>query len=173
VPIKFDVVRDDARVALDITPRGGKIGVANHLIPRKFPIGTAFTEAVKESAAQTKLMVQLVQRLLTARVSAKSTLSGPIGIARDAGEAARRGLVDYLHLMALLSVSVGVLNLFPMAPLDGGHIAVLAAEMAIRRDLSERIKLVFLNAGFVLIMALMLFILYSDLSKTWVGKFLP
>ena len=173
VPIPFEILRGDQRTTLTITPRGGRIGVRPHLVPRKFPFGTAFTEAVKESVAQTKLMVQLVQRLITGRVSAKSTLSGPLGIARDAGEAARRGPIEYLQLMALLSISVGVLNLFPMAPLDGGFMAVLLTEMAIRRDLSERIKIYFLNVGFVLIVALMLFILYSDLQKTWVGKFLP
>ena len=69
---------------------------------------------------------------------------------------------------------MGVLNLFPMSPLVGGHIAVLLAEMVIRRDLPEKVKLVFMNAGFVLIMALMVFILYSDLSKLpWLSKFLP
>jgi len=173
VPLKFEVVREDARLSLTITPRGTKIGVGNHFVPRQFPIGQAFSEAVKESVAQTKVLVRLVQRLLSGRVAAGSALSGPVDIAKNAGAAADRGAMEYLQLMALLSISVGVLNLFPMAPLDGGHIAVLVAEMAIRRDLSERIKVVFLNVGFVLIMALMLFILYSDLSKTWVGKFLP
>jgi membrane-associated protease RseP (regulator of RpoE activity) len=61
-----------------------------------------------------------------------------------------------------------------MAPLDGGHIAILMAEMVIRRDLSDKVKIIFLNAGFVLIMALMVFILYSDLSKLpWLSRFLP
>ena len=173
-PTVFELVRDDKRLSLTITPRGGKIGIGNHLIPRRFPVGEAFTEAVSESWSQTVQMVQLLKRLLTARVSAKSALSGPIGIAQAAGEAARRGLIDYLSLVALLSISVGVLNLFPMAPLDGGHIAVLAVEMVIRRDLSDKVKIVFLNAGFVLIMALMVFILYSDLSKLpWLSRFLP
>ncbi len=173
-PTKFDLVRDDQKLSLSIVPRGGRIGIGNHLIPRRFPVGQAFTEAVRESWSQTVQMVQLLKRLLTARVSAKSALSGPIGIAQAAGEAAKRGLIDYLSLVALLSISVGVLNLFPMAPLDGGHIAILLAEMVIRRELSEKVKIVFLNAGFVLIMALMVFILYSDLSKLpWLSRFLP
>jgi len=173
-PTVFDLVRDDQRLSLTIVPRGGKIGIGNHLIPRRFPPGEAFTESLRESWSQTVQMVQLLKRLLTARVSAKSALSGPIGIAQAAGEAAKRGLIDYLGLVALLSISVGVLNLFPMAPLDGGHIAILMAEMVIRRDLSDKVKIVFLNAGFVLIMALMVFILYSDLSKLpWLSRFLP
>jgi regulator of sigma E protease len=173
-PTVFELVRGDERLSLTIVPRGGKIGIGNHLVPRRFPVGQAFTEALKESWSQTVQMVQLLKRLLTARVSAKSALSGPIGIAQAAGEAAKRGLIDYLSLVALLSISVGVLNLFPMAPLDGGHIAILMAEMVIRRDLSDKVKIIFLNAGFVLIMALMVFILYSDLSKLpWLSRFLP
>jgi regulator of sigma E protease len=173
-PTLFDLVRDDKRLSLTIVPRGGKIGVGNHLIPRRFPVGQAFNEAVRESWAQTVQMVQLLKRLLTARISPKTALSGPIGIAQAAGEAAKRGLIDYLGLIALLSISVGVLNLFPMAPLDGGHIAVLGVEMVIRRDLSEKVKVIFMNAGFVLIMALMVFIIYSDLSKLpWLSRFLP
>lgn len=174
VPTHFELVRDDSRLSLTITPRGGRIGIGNHLIPRRFPLGEAFKEAVAESWTQTKQTVQLLKRLVTARISARSALSGPIGIAQAAGEAARRGFIDYLNLMALLSISVGVLNLFPMAPLDGGHIAVLLAEMVIRRELPEKVKIVFLNAGFVLIMGLMVFILYSDLSKLpWLARFLP
>ena len=174
VPTTFDLVRDDQRVTLSIVPRSGKIGIGNHLIPRRFPPLEALKEAAKESWVQVRQMVALLKSLLTFRISPRTALSGPVGIAKEAGAAAKRGLVEYLQLMALLSVSVGVLNLFPMAPLDGGHIAVLVAEMVIRRELSEKVKLVFLNAGFVLIMALMIFILYSDLSKLpFLSRFLP
>ncbi len=141
---------------------------------KKFGFVRAVQEAGRETWDRTKQMVGLLKQLLTFRVAAKSALSGPIGIAQAAGEAARSGPVQMLFLIALLSISVGVLNLFPMAPFDGGHIAVLLAEMVIRRDLSEKIKLVFMNAGFVLVMALMVFILYSDLSKLpWLSRFLP
>lgn len=165
VATPFEVLRDDKRQTISVTPRGGKIGVGNHLVPRRFPPAEALKEAVKETWSQTGQMVGLIKRLITARVSAKSAFSGPVGIAQAAGDAVRRSFVEYLSLMALLSVSVGVLNLFPMAPLDGGHIAVLLAEMVVRRELPEKAKLVFLNTGFVLVMALMVFILYSDLSK--------
>jgi regulator of sigma E protease len=172
--IPFEILRGSERLTLDIAPRDGRVGISEKFVIKKFGFARAVREAGRETWDRTVQMVSLLKQLLTFRVAAKSALSGPIGIAQAAGEAARTGIVSILFLIALLSISVGVLNLFPMAPLDGGHIAVLLAEMVIRRDLSERVKLVFLNAGFVLIMALMVFILYSDLSKLpWLSRFLP
>ncbi|MEO5763286.1 MAG: RIP metalloprotease RseP, partial [Vicinamibacteria bacterium] len=160
--ITFEILRGTERITLNIAPRGGRVGIGEKVIIKKFGFVRAVREACRETWDRTVQMVSLLKQLLTFRVAAKSALSGPIGIAQAAGEAARTGIVSLLFLIALLSISVGVLNLFPMAPLDGGHIAVLVAEMVIRRELSEKVKLVFLNAGFVLIMALMVFILYSD-----------
>ncbi len=173
-PVAFEILRGGERLTLNIAPREGRVGISEKFVIKKFGFLRAVKEAGRETWDRTVQMVSLLKQLLTFRVAAKSALSGPIGIAQAAGEAARTGVVSILFLIALLSISVGVLNLFPMAPLDGGHIAVLLAEMVIRRDLSEKLKLVFLNAGFVLIMALMVFILYSDLSKLpWLSRFLP
>ena len=173
-PIAFEILRGQERLSINIAPKEGRVGISEKFVIKKFGFSRAAKEACRETWDRTVQMVSLLKQLLTFRVAAKSALSGPIGIAQAAGEAARTGIVSILFLIALLSISVGVLNLFPMAPLDGGHIAVLLAEMVIRRDLSEKVKVVFLNAGFVLIMALMVFILYSDLSKLpWLSRFLP
>ena len=172
--IPFEILRGSERLTISITPQGGKVGIGPKILIQKFGFADAVRAAVRETSARTMQMIDLLKKLLTFRISARSSLSGPLGIAKEAGRAAEAGPVQILSLIALLSISVGVLNLFPMAPLDGGHIAVLLAEMVIRRDLPERAKIVFMNAGFVLIMALMVFILYSDLSKLpWLSKFLP
>lgn len=164
-PLSFEILRGAERLTLDIAPKEGRVGISEKFVIKKFGFARALREAGRETWDRSAQMVSLLKQLLTFKVAAKSALSGPIGIAQAAGEAAKTGVVSILFLIALLSISVGVLNLFPMAPLDGGHIAVLLAEMVIRRELPEKMKLVFLNAGFVLIMALMAFILYSDLSK--------
>ena len=164
-PLSFEILRGAERLTLDIAPKEGRVGISEKFVIKKFGFARALREAGRETWDRSAQMVSLLKQLLTFKVAAKSALSGPIGIAQAAGEAAKTGVVSILFLIALLSISVGVLNLFPMAPLDGGHIAVLLAEMVIRRELPEKMKLVFLNAGFVLIMALMVFILYSDLSK--------
>ncbi len=173
-PIAFEILRGAERLTLNIAPRQGRVGISEKFVIKKFGLFRAVREAGRETWDRTVQMMGLLKQLLTFRVDAKSALSGPIGIAQAAGEAARTGVVSILFLIALLSISVGVLNLFPIAPLDGGHIAVLLVEMVIRRDLSDKIKLVFLNLGFILVMALMVFIIYSDLSKLpWLSRFLP
>ena len=173
-PIPFEILRGAERLTLNIAPREGRVGISEKLVIKKFGFFRALKEAGRETWDRTVQMVSLLKQLLTFRVAAKTALSGPIGIAQAAGEAARTGIVSILFLIALLSISVGVLNLFPIAPLDGGHIAVLLVEMVIRRDLSDKLKLAFLNAGFILVMALMVFIIYSDLSKlSWLSRFLP
>ena len=173
-PIAFEILRGAERLTLNIAPRQGRVGISEKFVIKKFGLVRAVREAGRETWDRTVQMMSLLKQLLTFRVDAKSALSGPIGIAQAAGEAARTGFVSILFLIALLSISVGVLNLFPMAPLDGGHIAVLLVEMVIRRDLSDKVKLVFLNLGFILVMALMVFIIYSDLSKLpWLSRFLP
>ena len=173
-PLAFEILRGQERLSINIAPKEGRVGISEKFVIKKFGFARAAKEAFRETWDRTAQMVGLLKQLLTFRVAAKSALSGPIGIAQAAGEAARTGIVSILFLIALLSISVGVLNLFPMAPLDGGHIAVLLVEMVIRRELSDKVKIVFMNAGFVLIMALMVFILYSDLSKLpWLSRFLP
>ena len=68
--------------------------------------------------------------------------------------------------MAVISLQVGILNLFPLPPLDGGHLAILAGESLIRRDFSLRVKTWIMNAGAMVLFLLIGLVLYSDLSKT-------
>jgi regulator of sigma E protease len=101
-------------------------------------------------------------------------MMGPLGIAKASGESARQGAGSLFFLIALISLQVGILNLFPLAPLDGGHLAILLAEGVIRRDFSATMKAWIMNAGALVIFLLIGVVLYSDLSKTsWLGKYLP
>jgi regulator of sigma E protease len=74
----------------------------------------------------------------------------------------------------MVSLQVGILNLFPLAPLDGGHMAIIVAEGILRRDFSLTVKAWIMNAGAAVIFLLIGLVLYSDLSKTSLfGRFLP
>src|SRR6185503_12230332 len=105
-------------------------------------------------------------RLLTAKLSPR-TMMGPLGIATAAGDAARGG-------WRALSLQVGIMNLFPLPPLDGGHLAILLGEGIRRRDFSANAKIWIMNAGAMVLFLLIGLVLYSDLSKTsLLGKYLP
>ena len=115
----------------------------------------------------------MVKRLLTAQLSPK-TMMGPLGIAGASGEAAKSGPAAFFMLVAMISLQVGILNLFPLAPLDGGHLAIIGFEGLIRRDLSLDVKAWIMNAGALVLLGLIAVVLYSDLSKTSVlSKYLP
>ncbi len=92
-------------------------------------------------------------------------LSGPIDIARISGDMLRRGWVEVIALMAMISLQLGVMNLLPIPVLDGGHIAVLLIEGVARRDLSIRAKERIQQVGFAMLAALMIVVLYHDVVK--------
>jgi regulator of sigma E protease len=173
-PLRILAYRRGAVREVLVTPRNGLIGIRPKVIVKKFPVVQAVPAAMGETWRMTKETVGMLKGLLTARISAKVAVSGPLGIAQASGMAARGGWRQLFALIAGISISVGILNLFPLAPLDGGHLAILAGEGLIRRNFSLTVKAWFMNAGFGVLLLLIAFVLYSDLSKTaLLGKYLP
>ena len=103
------------------------------------------------------------------RVSPQSALAGPIEISRISGQAARRSFSDLVFLMALISLNLCILNLLPIPILDGGQLAILLFESVLRRDLSLQVKSLVTQFGLALVVAIMLFAIYSDLVKNLPG----
>ena len=97
-------------------------------------------------------------------MSARS-LEGPIRIAQLSGEAAREGLTAFVALMAMVSLNLAIFNLLPIPILDGGVILLLIIEMVLRRDLSLQFKETIFKLGFVFLMAVVVFVLYNDITK--------
>jgi regulator of sigma E protease len=173
-PLKLTTYRGGAIQEVMVTPHNGLIGIRPKVIVKKFPVSQAVPAAMGETWRMTRDTVAMLKGLLTARISPKAAVSGPLGIAQASSMAARQGWRSYFALIAGISISVGILNLFPLAPLDGGHLAILAGEGLIRRNFSLTLKAWFMNAGFGVLLLLIAFVLYSDLSKTaWLGKYLP
>ena len=102
-------------------------------------------------------------KLVTGRESPKQ-LSGPIGIMRVSGDvAAVGGIAPLVGLIAVLSVSIGLINLFPIPLLDGGHLLFYAAEAALGRPLSERAQEIGFRIGLAFVVMLMLFATWNDI----------
>jgi regulator of sigma E protease len=173
-PLKMLVYRGGAVREVLVTPHNSLIGIRPKVIVKQFPLVEAVPAAVGETWRMTRETLGMLKGLLTARISPKAAVSGPLGIAQASGMAARGGWRSLFNLIAGISISVGILNLFPLAPLDGGHLAILAGEGLIRRNFSLTVKAWFMNAGFGVLLLLIAFVLYSDLSKTaLLGKYLP
>jgi regulator of sigma E protease len=173
-PLVLKVWRQGQVFDVTVTPESGKIGVYNKTVMKKLPFFPAIREATEATWNLTRQTFQILNGLITASISPKAALTGPLGIAKASGDAARSGIRALLFLVASLSVSVGILNLFPLPPLDGGHLAILLGESIRRRDFSAVAKSWILNAGAMVLFLLIGLVLYSDLSKTsLLGKYLP
>jgi regulator of sigma E protease len=167
-PMTFHIWRDGKAFDVPITARdsgsGVRIGVGAKTVTKKFGPAGAVQEALNQTWSMTRQTFDVVGRLVTAQISPK-TMMGPLGIAQASGDAARGGPLPLLYLVAVISLQVGILNLFPLAPLDGGHLAILAVEGVARRDMSPTVKGWIMNAGAAVIFLLIGVVLYSDISK--------
>jgi regulator of sigma E protease len=129
--------------------------------------------SVQRNVQTAGLILRTLGELFTGQASPKQ-LMGPVGIATLSGETARRGWIDLFTLMASISLNLGLLNLLPIPVLDGGHMAIMGMEAIARRDFSMAVKERMLFAGFVLLMALMVTVIYNDLTRiAWIERLMP
>ncbi len=117
-----------------------------------------------ENRRNASLIVEFLRGIVERRMSAKN-LSGPIGIAQYATEAAQEGPGPFLQLMSVVSLNLAIFNLLPIPILDGGMILTLLIEMVMGRDLSLNVKEAMLKIGFVFLMMLVVFVIYNDIAK--------
>jgi len=166
MPVEVEAQREGARLI-------GRIGVQPGLpapVPedmrtreRYGPVA-AFGKAVGKTWEMSALTVRLLWNVATGDVSARN-LSGPINIAEYAGFSARQGILAFLSFLSIVSVSLFVLNLLPIPILDGGQIVYQLLELAKGRPLSERAQAVGQRIGIALLLVLMSFAFYNDLSR--------
>jgi len=149
----------------------GRLGVSWHRAP--FPeemrvmhqeaLVPALGSAIQETWGNVEFTFKMIWKLATGQVSLKS-ISGPIGIATVAGNALQYGFFVFLNLLALISISIGALNLLPVPILDGGQIAYQLAELLKGSPVSERAQLLGQQVGIVLLVLLMGLALFNDLA---------
>lgn len=131
-------------------------------IASKLGLIPAFGKAVSETGSMSVMMVSMLGKMIIGQVSVKN-ISGPLNIARFAGYTARQGPTYYLRFLALLSLSLGVLNLLPVPILDGGQIVYQLAESVKGSPISMRAELIGQQLGIVLLVILMFFAFRNDL----------
>lgn len=132
------------------------------------PLSDALTQAPQKLIDLTLLTLQAIGRLVTGQ-SGLEQLSGPIGIAQAAGNSLDQGWLRFFQFIALLSLSLGVLNLLPLPLLDGGHLLLYAVEGVRGQKFSESFLLVWQKIGMVMIVGLTLLAISSDLKRLFGG----
>lgn len=178
--ITFVMLRDGKEVTLQAAPelmeqqdalgntvKVGVIGVINDDQlgqPRvvNYGPGQAVVEAVRETGQIIARTGQFLKRFVVGRED-KCQLGGPVKIADMAGKAAKLGFEWLVQLVAMLSVGIGVLNLLPIPPLDGGHLVFYGAEAVMRRPVSERMMEAVYRVGMLAVLGFMGFVFWNDL----------
>ena len=179
--LDFEVERDGAVVKLVITPEAaeeggaqiGRIGVGVAEAAAggiamfgevRYGVLEGLSRAVQQTWETSVLSLKMIGRMLTGEVSWKN-LSGPVTIADYAGQTAQLGWAHYLKFVALISISLGVLNLLPIPVLDGGHLLYYTVEIIKGGPIPERIMEVGQQIGLALLVMLMAFAFYNDLNR--------
>ena len=130
------------------------------------PLGEAFKHSLADNRANSVMLLDLVGKLVQGKISPK-TISGPIGIAQVAGEAAQeKGWTPLIEITSMISLNLGVFNLLPIPIMDGGVILLLFIEAVMRRDISLQIKERIYQAAFVFLILFAAMVIYNDIAKT-------
>jgi regulator of sigma E protease len=170
-PLQLTYQRGAQSLSTQITPRNengiGLIGFNAKIATTKIRYG--FAAAVKnsfqEAARLTLLTFSVFKKMFQRKISVKS-FSGPIEIARISQQALESGFSNFFMLIAFISLQLGIVNLFPIPGLDGGHLLIFTVEAIIRRDLNQKLKNILLYAGFAFLISLMAFVILNDIAKT-------
>ena len=168
VPVSISSVQNELGVKI------GRIGIArissNEEIPEEYLVITqkgpieAFILGIKETYNFTVLILDSIGKMITGSVSAEN-IGGPIQIAVLSGSAAKAGLVTFIGMIALLSINLGLINLFPIPILDGGQLVLIAAEKIKGSPLSEGFVEFAYRIGLLLVVGLMMFAVFNDITR--------
>lgn len=179
-PLRLEVLRNNQLVEITVTPalteRNGEmvgfIGASRQAIELpeemqrtiRYPIYTAWIPALGKTWEVTLFTLSSIKKMMQGAISPKN-LSGPITIAQIASATAQSGLASFIGFIALLSISLGVLNLLPIPILDGGHLLYYFIELVAGKPVPERIQVWGLQIGMFLLFSIMLLAFYNDLTR--------
>lgn len=169
-PLTIEWKRGTELMSGTTTPTSeGKIGIsfgAQYTGPVtrvKYTLLEALPHGLKQIASVSDLFVRQIWQIITGKTAFSQSVGGPIKIAQMATQSAEMGVLAYLGFVALLSISLAVLNIIPFPALDGGHLLFLVYEGIFRKEIPVRVKMGLQRAGFVLLLAFMAFVVYNDI----------
>jgi len=170
LPIKL--LRDEDTMSTTVNPgMEGKIGIAigdayvGKVSYHEYGLGESLTRGISNVSSYTALTLRMFGSIIKGDVAFEDNIGGPVKIAKFAAQSAEAGITPFLLFLAMLSLSLAIINIMPFPVLDGGHFVIILIEGIIGKELPIKIKLAIQNVGFIILMALMVFIVYTDIAS--------
>ncbi|MGE5682538.1 MAG: RIP metalloprotease RseP [Bacillota bacterium] len=169
--LPVSVVRGQDTLELAVTPgKDGKIGIL--MAPEKFSgkidykssgLGESLLSGITDIKKYTEVTFTMLGNVIRGNVEFSSAFGGPVKIAQYAAKSAQSGFAVFIFFLATLSLSLAILNILPFPVLDGGHFVIILIEGIIKREIPVKVKVAIQNAGFVILLLFMAFVIYNDL----------
>ena len=170
IELPLTILRGEDTVKTAVTPGiDGKIGISisnKYVGPidyEEYSFFAAIGSGIGMSVQYVTVTFEYMGRVIFGELEVEQAFGGPVKIAQIARDSADLGIVAYLGFLAVLSLSLAILNILPFPVLDGGHFIIILIEGIMRREIPIKIKIAVQNAGFILLLMLMAFIIYNDI----------
>jgi regulator of sigma E protease len=174
IPLRFSWLHEGEVKSATITPTAfydpisedtiGQVGAIMPLQRRHVPVIDVVSMSAERSIEVIWLTLKTLYQLIIGRISRRA-IGGPIAIARLSGESARWGFENLLGLLAIISINLGLINLFPIPVLDGGHVVISVIEAARRKRFSKRTRIIIQQIGYAIILLLIVFVTFNDITR--------
>ncbi|HKI78257.1 MAG TPA: RIP metalloprotease RseP [Ignavibacteriaceae bacterium] len=168
--LPLQVLRDKDTLQLSVTPgNDGLIGISisqaftGPVDYKKYGFFESFYYGWKDVIRITDLTFTMMGKVIHGQIAFGKAFGGPVRIAQIAAQSADNGFTSFMYFLALLSLSLAIINILPFPVLDGGHLIIIIIEAIIKREIPIKVKIAIQNTGFVLLLALMAFIIYNDI----------
>jgi len=172
IPIPILVERGKDTLNLSVTPgSNGMIGIGlgdiftGPVEIKTYGFFSSFYHAGDDIMNYTALTLQMIGKVFTGKVEFGKVFGGPIKIAEFAVKSADNGILSFIYFLAFLSLSLALINIFPFPALDGGHLVMIIVEGIMKKEIPIKVKVAIQNAGFVILLLLMAFIIYNDIMN--------
>lgn len=170
----FTIQRGDSifTVAIAPNPETNQVGIGIPTLDMaggehvKLGVFASIAEGWNQTLEQTSGILGGFSRMISGDISVRQNLGGPIAIASITREATdQQGWTGFWQITALLSITLAIMNILPIPALDGGHLVFLIYEGIVRKEPSEKFKIVAQNIGFIVLLTLMVFVIFNDVLK--------
>ncbi len=172
VELPIVLLRKEDTIRTTVIPaENGRIGISiadtftGEVEYKDYGLGESLIKSISNIGGYTALTFKMFGNVIRGDVAFESSFGGPVKIAKFAADSADAGIIPFLMFLALLSLSLAILNIMPFPVLDGGHFVIILIEGIIRREIPIKLKLAIQNLGFVILLMFMAYIIYTDIAS--------